>query len=165
VTTDPTQIKRSAAAFRNALERSDLGFLPTLADFPNGSCGDAALLLGRFLRDSGFGDFDYVCGEAIDAGRTQTHAWLQRDGLIIDITADQFDGVDASVLVTHNHEWHDRFRSEVKHIADWTIYDDNTRSSLARAYKTVLSTLGDIEQIVGRERRERVSHHNWSGDA
>jgi hypothetical protein len=21
------------------------------------------------------------------------------------------------------------------------------------------------EQIVGRERRERVSHHNWSGDA
>jgi ankyrin repeat protein len=23
----------------------------------------------------------------------------------------------------------------------------------------------DAEQIVGRERRERVSHHNWSGDA
>jgi hypothetical protein len=22
-----------------------------------------------------------------------------------------------------------------------------------------------IEQIVGRERRERVSHHDWSGDA
>jgi len=24
---------------------------------------------------------------------------------------------------------------------------------------------GAIEQIVGRERRERVSHHDWSGDA
>ena len=23
----------------------------------------------------------------------------------------------------------------------------------------------DVEQIVGRERRERVSHHDWSGDA
>jgi hypothetical protein len=22
-----------------------------------------------------------------------------------------------------------------------------------------------VEQIVGRERRERVSHHDWSGDA
>jgi hypothetical protein len=24
---------------------------------------------------------------------------------------------------------------------------------------------GDAQQIVGRERRERVSHHDWSGDA
>ena len=24
---------------------------------------------------------------------------------------------------------------------------------------------GAIQQIVGRERRERVSHHDWSGDA
>jgi hypothetical protein len=24
---------------------------------------------------------------------------------------------------------------------------------------------GDAEQIVGRERRERVSHHDWCGDA
>jgi uncharacterized membrane protein len=27
------------------------------------------------------------------------------------------------------------------------------------------SATGDAEQIVGRERRERVSHHDWSGDA
>ena len=29
----------------------------------------------------------------------------------------------------------------------------------------VLAQVGAAEQIVGRERRERVSHHDWSGDA
>src|ERR1700737_1919227 len=29
----------------------------------------------------------------------------------------------------------------------------------------VLAQVSAAEQIVGRERRERVSHHNWSGDA
>src|SRR5690242_19100853 len=28
-----------------------------------------------------------------------------------------------------------------------------------------MSRWGDAQQIVGRERRERVSHHDWSGDA
>jgi len=25
--------------------------------------------------------------------------------------------------------------------------------------------VGNTQQIVGRERRERVSHHDWAGDA
>jgi hypothetical protein len=141
--------------FRNALERADLGFLPTLADFPSGSCGDASLLLGQFLRDSGFGDFDYVCGEIFEAGRMRTHAWLQRGGLIIDITADQFHDIDLPVLITDDHTWHDQFVSKVKHVAGWDVYDHHTRTSLARAYKTVLSAMGDIEQI-GYESRSQA---------
>jgi len=148
VTNELTTIARSGAEFRNALERSDLGFLPTLADFPKGSCGDASLLLGQFLRDSGFGDFDYVCGGQFDTGRMQTHAWLQRGGLIIDITADQFHDIDSPVLITYDHMWHGRFVSEVKHVAGWDTYDDHTLSSLTRAYKTVLSTICNIQQPI-----------------
>jgi hypothetical protein len=29
----------------------------------------------------------------------------------------------------------------------------------------VLAQVNAAEQIVGRERRERASHHNWSGNA
>ena len=32
-------------------------------------------------------------------------------------------------------------------------------------FKKLLCSWRAIQQIVGRERRERVSHHNWSGDA
>jgi hypothetical protein len=142
---DRVALEQSAVQFRRALERSDLSFLPTLADFPKGSCGDATLLLARFLLDSGFGAFDYVCGEtASERGGLQTHAWLQRGRLIIDITADQFDDVETAVLVTDNHAWHDRFQSEVKHVADWDLYDSRTRASLASAYKRILSAIDDI---------------------
>ncbi|OPZ87669.1 MAG: hypothetical protein BWY74_03344 [Firmicutes bacterium ADurb.Bin419] len=39
-----------------------------------GSCGDASLLLGKYLDEMGLGQFDYVCGEL---GR-QSHAWLEK---------------------------------------------------------------------------------------
>jgi len=145
VTDEMTAITRSVQEFRNALERSDLALLPTLANFPQGSCGDASLLLGKFLRDSGFGDFDYVCGEVFRDGQKQTHAWLQRGALIIDITANQFPDIDSPMLITDDHNWHKQFVSEVKHVAGWETYDDRTRSALARAYETVLSTMGDIQ--------------------
>jgi hypothetical protein len=151
------EIRRYATKFRCALEQSDLSSWPTLADFPHGSCGDASLLLGQYFRDIGFGDFDYVCGEIATAGRLQTHAWLQRENLIIDITSDQFTGIHSAVVVTDDHSWHDRFDAEVKHAAAWDLYDERTQSYLTAAYETVLSTIGDIQQI-GRERRKPVSH-------
>ncbi len=46
-------------------------------------------------------------------------------------------------------------------LENWdSILPDKYKSS-----KELASTPGDVEQIIGRERRERVSHHNWSGDA
>ena len=40
-------------------------------------------------------------------------------------------------------------------------------TKLARTLFTIGTGVerGTVQQIVGRERRERVSHHNWSGDA
>ena len=34
-----------------------------------------------------------------------------------------------------------------------------------RIHSEMILVIGDIQQIVGRERRERVSDHDWSGDA
>ena len=82
------EIRQCTEKFRTALEQSDLSRWPTLANFPRGSCGDASLLLEKYLRDGGFDDFHYVYGEICEAGQWHTHAWLQHDQLIVDITAD-----------------------------------------------------------------------------
>lgn len=41
---------------------------------------------GRLLEHRGIGEFFYVCGMKDGA----SHAWLEVDGLIVDITGDQF---------------------------------------------------------------------------
>ena len=35
-----------------------------------------------------------------------THAWLEQDGLVVDITADQFADVDHAVVVGFESAWH-----------------------------------------------------------
>ena len=37
-----------------------------------------------------------------------THAWIDQGGLIVDITADQFDDIDDAVIVTFDRSWYDR---------------------------------------------------------
>jgi hypothetical protein len=82
----------------------------TLREFPRGSCGDATLLLAKYLEENKCGKFDYVCGEREEF----SHAWLQRDRLIVDITADQFDDQNSPVIVTEDHDWHSQFTLSVK---------------------------------------------------
>lgn len=87
----------AATRFRRAIEATRPH--PTsFGSFPTGACGAVCELLGDYLRDSGLGDWLYVMGlRATDNGGT--HAWLERDGILIDITGDQFPGVVEKVLV------------------------------------------------------------------
>jgi hypothetical protein len=140
-------VKNRAKQFRAALEVCDKCLLPiSFEEFPRGSCDDAALLLGKFLQDSGLGRFDYVCGEIHegDNHNFQTHAWLQQGELIVDITADQFDEIREPVLVTRDHSWHNRFNAEVRNVADYEIYDSRTKAILSAAHERVLSYMGGI---------------------
>jgi hypothetical protein len=67
--------------------------------------------LRRFLVDEGFGTAVYVCGERGASPHNRSHAWLEVDGLIVDITADQFPEQKAEpVIVTIQSAWHDEFR-------------------------------------------------------
>lgn len=101
-----SEIHTAAARFRSALEQGGLRLI-SLAKFPHGSCGDTCQLLGQFLVDSGLGDWRFCAGYRDDPFRA--HAWLEQDGLILDITADQFADVHESVWLTRDRTWHERY--------------------------------------------------------
>jgi hypothetical protein len=132
------QLEILARRFRDAIEATPSNQLPiTMQSFPHGACGDAAVLLGHFLKAQGLGAFDYVLGKRED----HTHAWIQHGEIIIDITADQFPEIDEAVIVSATSAWHERFTSDVLHEADFIIYDDYNQATLGAAYHTVMQQL------------------------
>lgn len=138
-------LRAAATRFRSAIERCEPRYLTvTMQSFPIGSCGDATPLLGTFLAQQGLGTFMYVLGERDHNGINgrHSHAWLEDNGIIVDITADQFAEIDQKVIVTAHSEWHATFaREEIQHKADYRIYDMHTVSSLGRAYGAILTEL------------------------
>lgn len=99
--------------FRNALNRAPREKLSiSFKEFPHGSCGDTCLILGSYLHKSGFGDFDYVCGERNE----YSHAWLEKKGIIVDITADQFEDCDIEVYVGEKNMFYKNFDEDFRHI-------------------------------------------------
>lgn len=96
--------------------------------FPAGWCGTLAnVLCVWFGQKFPNEDFFYVCG---NAGR-QTHAWVKYKSLIIDITADQFDGCSEEILIIESKKspLHKKFKVEDKpvrkDIADVNYQPDN----------------------------------------
>jgi hypothetical protein len=60
-------------------------------DFPYGSCDPASQVLGRFLHEKLGIKVVTVHGERDFPNRGNcTHRWLECDGLLVDVTADQF---------------------------------------------------------------------------
>jgi hypothetical protein len=133
-----TAIRVSARRFRTAIERCPKEhLLITLRGFPAGACGDASILLGEFLSADGLGAFEYVAGSRYQPD-FQSHAWLERKGLVVDITADQFPDMSESVTVTHDHRWHGLFREDQRHQARVAIYDHHAQQPLWSSLKAIL---------------------------
>lgn len=119
-----------AAACRSALEEasgpgSDVAF----QSFPRGACGDVSDLLARFL-------LEHRAYEARVAVGTkdghESHAWVVLGSMIIDITADQFDG-QQPVIVTYDSPWHEAWSPAIRpHIGpdDWPAYPDRIWKAL-----------------------------------
>jgi hypothetical protein len=134
------QIRNLATKFRIGVEKCDRRSLPiTFEEFPRGACGDAALLLGKYLNNEGFGSFQYVCGIRRLRHANQEHAWLRQGAVIVDITADQFAEIHESVIITTNHTWYNAFNIRNEHEADYELYDDRTRSMFADAYRRIVA--------------------------
>ena len=117
-------IRRQARKFREFVERCDKSELELkIQDFPRGSCGDVACLLARYLSEGGAPGFRYFLGQRRKPEQKEptfaSHAWLQLDDLIVDITADQFSEVREPVIVTRMSAWHATLRGEDKGIADY----------------------------------------------
>ena len=68
-----------------------------MKNFPHGSCGDTSILLGQYFFDQSLGLWEYASGER--EPDLHSHAWLERDGLIVDITADQVSPAVAKVRI------------------------------------------------------------------
>jgi len=130
---------------RTAIERTDRALLPiTFLDFPRGSCGDAAQVLGRHLKEFGHEGFQYVLASRGDQrdNSWHSHAWIERQGLIVDITADQFPDFPHKVFVGTESPFHSTFEIEETQEADYAIYDAHTVSTLNRAYHEILKQYG-----------------------
>jgi hypothetical protein len=141
---DEAQARRLAQRFRRAIEDgTPLAHDIVFERFPAGSCGDTALLLGRFLREHGARDIRYVLGKRRQGDDWGSHAWLTVDGLIVDITADQFDEVDDPVIVAVASAWH-ACAWQIDRDAlpgDYRRYDEQTVAHLDALYARLLDRI------------------------
>jgi hypothetical protein len=93
------------------------GIFPT-DPFPRGWCQDTSRALGHLLADRGEIGFQLVFAKQPDDERN-THVWLERDGPIVDITADQFVGSGCpGVMVTMDRSWHNSWKHESQDFDD-----------------------------------------------
>jgi hypothetical protein len=149
---DAAEIREAATVFRAAILRCPRSDLPTQKNFPHGSCGDASTLLGQYLFDQSLGLWEYTGGER--ERDLHSHAWLECDGLIIDITADQFEDVDEPVIVTRDRSWHAQFvYSEARHPVQINEYDPGTQRWLWPIYERIMDALegsSSQSQLPGR---------------
>lgn len=138
------ELRRAALAFREGLRSTDRQHLSVgLREFPVGSCGDVVLILGAYLADAGFGQFQYVWGQrgTAEAGTWCTHAWLEQRGVVVDITADQFQEVDEPIVATTTTDWHAQWRAEVRGVADYRLHESRTRPTLHADYLAVCACI------------------------
>jgi hypothetical protein len=127
--------------FRTAIINCDPNILPVnLRNFPAGACGDASLLLGEYLKLKGFSPLEYVVGFRGE----QSHAWLELGGILIDITADQFESIEEAVIVTNDKSWYKQFKQFSRSSTNIKLKYKNERETLERlldAYRNIVACL------------------------
>ncbi|WP_426215754.1 hypothetical protein [Pseudomonas sp. DWRC2-2] len=103
-----------ATSFRLAVQIIvETGNVPMhIQGFPRGCCGIISELMGDYLNTVGIGEFFYVCGMKDGA----SHAWLEVDGLIVDITGDQFSN-RPGIYVDKPDAWYGEWQEDTKHLA------------------------------------------------
>jgi hypothetical protein len=132
------KLKELATKFRTAIMKCKPKTpLVSFQNFPYGACGDASLLLAKYFNDNNCGDFYYVLGY----WENKSHAWLQKGDIIIDITANQFNDQNASVIFMKDNKWHSKHTVESKEIADFTKHDSYSVSLLSNTYKIITEHL------------------------
>ena len=136
---DTILIERTARQFRDAILASRHKLtLPTLKDFPFGSCGDSHLLLARHFIQLGLPEFQRVSAWRLE----WSHGWLEYGDLIVDICADQF-GQDA-VIVSDASEWHGRWANDDNQRQPADIgYDGPTELALQEDFSLIVDEISD----------------------
>lgn len=138
-----------AKEFRNAIISVPKNELKTnlgCTSFPYACCDDASLLLAAYLSDNGHEGSYRVHG--IYGGSKEelrTHVWLSYSGLIIDITADQFERYEQPpIIVAFESRFHNTFEIDSEELADFRVKFENDLSRLSkfgRDYEKILSKI------------------------
>jgi len=136
-TFDVANARIADTRFRTAIRATDPSEVDPevrfiVSAFPAGVCGAVCFLLGHYLRENGFPGAEYVNGIRRRDG--QSHAWIETEGIIVDITGDQFAEVADEVVVTRDATWHRQFSDRPgRRPADFLIYGADTPHGLAYA--------------------------------
>lgn len=82
--------------------------LEVLSLFPVACCEYSSLLLARFLieiKDYNPKDISMIKGQSI-LDVDQLHLWLKVNGIIVDITAGQFNEAEKPIIIDEHGCWH-----------------------------------------------------------
>ena len=131
------------AKFRDALEKfsKSTGYIG-LDNFPHGACADSSLLLAKYLKESGIYRFCFITGKFFDLqGEICTHAWLEKNDLVVDITSDQFSEISNPVFIIQKNAWYEKFEIENHGEITYEDFDSYTKGSLANCYNLIASKI------------------------
>lgn len=111
--------------------------------FPRGTCGPVTELMGRIVLERTGKRGAYVCGSGHPAfAANQSHAWLEVEGVIVDLTHDQFAGTDLQGWVFEGSTWHREFSREVLDLClsptQWGFYPMAAYVAMAKACDTAM---------------------------
>lgn len=100
-------IRKIATEVRQAMEQLKSEskiewYLLPFHDFPYGCCGDMSIILSTHFKNKGFSQAEYICG--LHYRTCFSHAWIRIDGICIDITADQFEGMNFPKVIVEYEE-------------------------------------------------------------
>jgi hypothetical protein len=112
---DFERIEQLAHKLRSVIETVPRQDLPVgMRSFPKGACGNSAILLGAYFTNFEIEGFVYVQGKRGSRKHNTyaSHAWLSRETLVVDITADQFSDAPGPVIVADPSPWHQTFRAQ-----------------------------------------------------
>ena len=113
---EKVSLENAVRAFRMVVEAHKHRLGPVFREFPRGSCGATSELLAAFLKDCQLGTFSYVSGWHRE--KSISHAWLELEELIVDVTSDQFPERGGASLVTTDRSWHAQFSRDVERRVD-----------------------------------------------
>jgi hypothetical protein len=132
-------MRNDLVRIRASFEQIDKLNLPvTFKNFPRGACGDTCEVLAELLRELGHGSFQYISGCRENGN---SHAWLERNSEIVDITADQFDEISDSVYLGLSNTWYQSFKIQQKHEAGYNRLDPRSRAELSSVHLRIKAEL------------------------
>jgi len=131
-------LTKAATSFRQLIENTDRSKLTVdFEHFPVRSGVGASILLAQYLIDLGYGMPTYVRGE-LYGPIPWAHAWIELDGIILDITFDGLFNDVPQVIVTEHLYWHEIFKRLDANLVAIHVFNEHTVAMLRTAYHEII---------------------------